>query len=91
VTVCYMKPSIEFSIEGRAKVRYLIRHVDEQYVVEFDNEPGENYESRLLAAGRHQRRGVSWFSGPVPPLIEAIRGAHVSCFPKAKGGANGVN
>jgi hypothetical protein len=39
-----MKPSTELSIEGRAKARYLIRDVDEQYAVEFDNEPDENYE-----------------------------------------------
>jgi hypothetical protein len=44
-----MKPSTELSIEGRAKVRYLIRDVDEQYVVEFDNEPGENHDASSAA------------------------------------------
>jgi hypothetical protein len=52
VTVCYMKPSTELSIEGPAKVRYLIRDVDEQSVVEFDNEPGENYERFVDAQGQ---------------------------------------
>ena len=44
VTVFQMSPAKGLIIEGAATVRKLVRDVDEQYVVEFTNEPKETYE-----------------------------------------------
>lgn len=44
VTVFQMSPSKGLFIEGRAAIVEIVEDVDEQYVVRFENEPGETYE-----------------------------------------------
>ena len=44
VTIFQMHPSKGLVIEGAATIRKKVRDVDEQYLVTFTTEPGEEYE-----------------------------------------------
>lgn len=52
VWIFQMSPAKGLMIEGRATVVELVEDVDEQYVVRFENEPGETYERFIDREGQ---------------------------------------
>lgn len=52
VTIFQMSPSKGLIIEGAATIRKLVADVDEQYEVEFTNEPGQTYERFIDREGQ---------------------------------------
>lgn len=52
VTIFQMHPSKGLVMEGTATIHARVPDVDEQYLVEFDSEPGETYERFVDRAGQ---------------------------------------
>jgi hypothetical protein len=52
VWIYQMSPAKGLLIEGRATITSRVSDVDEQYIVRFDNEPGETYERFVDTQGQ---------------------------------------